>query len=258
MGENCLVMRLAGSFQSWGSASQFNRRDTDDRPTKSGVVGLLAAALGRRRSDAIEDLVALQLGVRVDQPGSLLRDYHTVSDLRGAPLRSASTSSTGVQKSTSPKKFTHVTTRFYLQDSVFVAGVGGDQAFLLDLLAALRAPKFPLALGRRACVPTMPLVLTHRPGDLWPGSPEEVLRLVPWQASVAWRRRSGGSYAAAMTVDDDQGTDVRSDVPVSFDPVRRGMTARRVRHEWHVLQDPNYADLNRPASGHDPFAALGW
>ena len=74
MSDSCLVLRLAGPLQSWGSSSQFNRRETDDRPTKSGVIGLLAAAQGRRRSDPIEDLVDVKLAVRVDQPGSLLRD----------------------------------------------------------------------------------------------------------------------------------------------------------------------------------------
>src|SRR5690606_19400754 len=83
-----IVLRLAGPLTSWGSASQFNRRDTDNEPTKSAVIGLLAAADGRRREDSIEDLLELRFGVRVDQSGSLLRDYHTVSDFRGGDLRS--------------------------------------------------------------------------------------------------------------------------------------------------------------------------
>ena len=74
-GARSLVLRLAGPLQSWGGQSQFNRRDTLGEPTKSGITGLLAAAQGRRRQDPIEDLLALRLGVRTDQPGSLLRDY---------------------------------------------------------------------------------------------------------------------------------------------------------------------------------------
>jgi len=105
-----LVLRLAGPLQSWGGHSQFNRRETAGEPSKSGIVGLLAAAQGRRRQDPIEDLLHLQLGVRTDQPGSLLRDYHTVSDYRGRPLLSAMVGGKGTQKPTS--KHTHVTERF--------------------------------------------------------------------------------------------------------------------------------------------------
>lgn len=253
MSDSCLVLRLAGPLQSWGSSSQFNRRETDDRPTKSGVIGLLAAAQGRRRSDPIEDLVDVKLAVRVDQPGSLLRDYHTVSDLLGRPLLSASTSAQGRQKSTS--KMTHVTTRFYLQDAVFVAAVQGERDFLNTLVSAIRRPSFPLALGRRACVPTMPLLLTPEDGDLWPGGLADVIRSVPWQASPHWRNRQGGSAALAVTSDSAEGNDVVADVPVSFEPGRRGMRTRRVVHEW-VHVGAASAD-GRPVE-HDPFAALGW
>lgn len=262
MVNQCLVLRLAAPLQSWGSRSEFNRRDTDDRPTKSGVIGLLAAAEGRPRGAAIDDLVALDLGVRVDQPGSLLRDYHTVSDLRGVPLLSAATNARARQTSTSPKKFTHVTTRFYLQDAVFVAVVGGDPTLLHTLAEALARPAFPLALGRRSCVPTQPLLLRHADTDpLWPGSVESVIRDVPWQASAQWQRRQHGSAMLAATIDDGKGDDAVSDVPVSFDPKRRGMTSRRVRHEWISKGKPT----DQPSDGgpemsatHDPFALLGW
>ena len=77
-----LLLRLAGPLQSWGSASRFARRDTEREPTKSGVLGLLAAAQGRRRTDSIEDLLDLTFGVRVDQPGAVLQDFHT-AHIRG-------------------------------------------------------------------------------------------------------------------------------------------------------------------------------
>ena len=64
-------------MQAWGDASRFSRRDTRMVPSKSGVLGLLAAADGRRRTDPIEDLARLRFGVRVDQPGRLQRDFQT-------------------------------------------------------------------------------------------------------------------------------------------------------------------------------------
>src|SRR5437016_3301790 len=96
--QTVLVLRLAGALQSWGDRSSFNRRDTRPEPTKSGVIGLLAAAAGRPREQPLGDLLDLQLGVRVDQPGTLLRDYHTVSDYRGRPLPQAGVSAKGIQK----------------------------------------------------------------------------------------------------------------------------------------------------------------
>ena len=72
-----LPLVLAGPLQAWGSSSRFARRGTENAPTKSGVVGLLAAALGRERTADVSDLAALRFGVRVDQPGTRVRDYQT-------------------------------------------------------------------------------------------------------------------------------------------------------------------------------------
>ncbi|MCM0674871.1 type I-E CRISPR-associated protein Cas5/CasD [Micromonospora phytophila] len=263
----CLVLRLAGPLQSWGGRGQFNRRDTLDEPTKSGILGLLAAAQGLRRQDSIADLLGLSLGVRTDQPGSLLRDYHTVSDHRGRPLPSASVNARGVQKPTSPAKYTHVTHRFYLQDAVFVAAVSGPVDLLRALADALRNPAFPLALGRRSCPPTIPLLLTPDKTDrvdreaIWAGRTLDVLGQVPWQASDRHRssrfRRDGRppSVDLPVTVDDEDGSEVRVDVPHSFDPLHRGFNTRRVRQEW-VRVPTGWPDTGQ--TDHDPFALLGW
>ncbi len=269
----CLVLRLAGPMQSWGGQSQFNRRDTLGEPTKGGVVGLLAAAQGRRRSDPIEDLLALRLGVRTDQPGSLLRDYHTVSDHRGRPLLSAQVTAKGAQKPAGGK-LTHVTHRFYLQDAVFVVAVSGPVPLLDALADAVRRPAFPLALGRRSCPPTQPLLLASEDAETprWRGTPAQVLQQVPWQASTAGRdaltraakRRRVDAPATIdlpITVDTEPGEpghDVRSDVPVSFDPLQRRFTTRWVRQDWaRAIPTGFSADTDSPTP-HDPFALLGW
>ncbi|MEV0217542.1 type I-E CRISPR-associated protein Cas5/CasD [Micromonospora sp. NPDC050695] len=264
---SCLVLRMAGPLQSWGGRGQFNRRDTLDEPTKSGILGLLAAAQGLRREDSIADLLGLRLGVRTDQPGSLLRDYHTVSDHRGRPLLSASVNTKGAQKPTTPAKHTHVTHRFYLQDAVFVAAVSGPVELLRSLAAALRSPAFPLALGRRSCPPTMPLLLPRDQADrvdqdvLWAGLPADVLAQVPWQAGDRHRASRfprdvrPATVDLPVTVDDDNGNDVRVDVPHSFDPLYRGFNTRRTRQEWARIP------TGWPGTGqtdHDPFALLGW
>ncbi|MGH3805019.1 MAG: type I-E CRISPR-associated protein Cas5/CasD, partial [Pseudonocardiaceae bacterium] len=71
-----VALRLAAPMQSWG-VNRFIRRGTQPEPTKSGVLGLIAAAKGIRRTDPLEDLLQLRLGIRVDQPGQLVRDFQT-------------------------------------------------------------------------------------------------------------------------------------------------------------------------------------
>ncbi len=260
-----LVLRLAGPTQSWGDASQFNRRGTTPEPTKSGLVGLLAAAEGRRRQDPIEDLLALVFGVRIDQPGTLMRDFHTVSDLRGVGLPTAAVGPGGRQKRR-PNGASQLTERYYLQDAIFVVAIEAPEPILATLAHALRNPHFPLALGRRACPPTQPLLLTpSRSRDpIWPTGASDVLGTVAWQATEtqrdAFRRRrpSPPTIDLPVTVDDPEGDDVRTDLPRSFDPRRRSFGTRRVRQKWVHLPSP-FADAG-PSNGppHDPFALLGW
>lgn len=257
-----VVLRLAGPLQSWGTSSRHNRRATDAEPSKSGVVGLLAAAQGRRRIDPIDDLASLNLGVRIDQPGRLRRDYHTVSRWDGCPLPQTAVNAKGVQRATSPTKFTHVTERYYLEEAVFVVAVAGAEPLVTALADAVRRPAFPLALGRRSCVPTQPLLLTDGDRSLWVGTQLDVLARVPWQASrrAQERERRGGHLSDVVSlpvvVDDPTGTEIREDLPLSFDPRSRRYASRRVSQHWvHI---PTGLPSTGNPSGHDPFALLGW
>src|SRR5205823_7989735 len=83
-GMSVLLMRLAGPMQSWGTRSRFSNRDTGLEPSRSGVIGLLCAALGRSREEPLDDFLPLKMAVRVDREGRLLRDYHTAQDVRRA------------------------------------------------------------------------------------------------------------------------------------------------------------------------------
>lgn len=260
-----LVLRLAGPMQAWGSTSQFNRRDTDELPTKSGVVGLLAAALGRRRSDEIADLIGLNLGVRIDQPGTLLEDFHTASTLDGSNLLSATLTAKGGQKPTSPAKKTYVTHRYYLQDAVFVVAVNaGDRAWVEALADAVKRPVFPLSLGRRACVPTQPLLLADESGAfVWSGDPISVLGRAPWQASPQVQRRERrAAVTLPVMVDLPEGPlpegawrDRRADLPTSFAPGHRHLRTREVMHTWVDLPHGPAAESS-VAPTHDPFDLL--
>jgi len=237
-----LALRLAGPLQSWGDASRFTRRLTRSEPTKSGVLGLLAAAQGRRRTEPIEDLAGLCFGVRVDQPGRLTRDFHTA-------IRWQEKNRAGESPSM-PLSY-----RYYLADAVFVAGVEGDRALLEGLVDSLKEPRFPLYLGRRSCPVTGKLSLGLHEGKL-----EDVLRRLPWEAS-AWHQRQQGRTvdlplyldAAAATPSPDAVAELVRDAPVSFNPVRREYGWRDVVRATPVTVD----NPDGRADVMDFLAALG-
>ena len=113
-----LLLRFAGPVQSWGINSKFEVRRTENAPSKSGVTGLLAAALGIRRNEDISSLNKLRLGVRTDQEGRLLKDFHTAHS----------------------EKNSYITTRYYLSDAIFLVGLEcGDEIFLRKLDGDYRA-----------------------------------------------------------------------------------------------------------------------
>ncbi|OWY37337.1 type I-E CRISPR-associated protein Cas5/CasD [Xenophilus sp. AP218F] len=141
-----LLLRLAGPMQAWGTTSRFDERDSGMEPSKSGVIGLISAALGRDRSLPVDDLAALRMAVRVDREGLLMRDYQTA---------------TGVLLATGKPdhKRTVVSPRFYLSDAVFLVGLEGGRALLDTIQSALKKPVWPLALGRKAMPPSLPVWL---------------------------------------------------------------------------------------------------
>lgn len=140
-----LLLCLAGPMQSWGTTSRFDERDTQLEPSKSGVLGLACAALGRDRAEPVEDLAALTMGVRVDREGIPVRDYHTATGVVVA--------STGRPD----HKRTVVSQRYYLSDAVFLVGLEGNRQLLASIQEALRAPFWPLCLGRKSFVPSLPV-----------------------------------------------------------------------------------------------------
>lgn len=196
-----LLIPLVGPLQSWGLDSRFDLRLTSQEPSFSGVLGLVCAALGRDRSEPVDDLASLNFGVRADAEGELLRDYHTVQN-----CITASGSAGG----------TAVTTRWYLADAAFTAALEGPEDLLVQIHAALGKPVWGLALGRKACLPTVPFAS----GGLVEAELEEALAAAPLLAGKPGDRR--------IVVTDPTGAQSRPDVPVApFAERRFGM--RRVK-----------------------------
>ena len=243
-----LLLRFAGPLQSWGDDSRYMTRNTRTAPTKSAVLGLLAAALGRRRGADISDLRGLRFGVRIDQPGQIVIDYHIVSGASRAPLEPAlQRLPTADGKLLSIPKSTKETRRYYLSDAVFVAALEGDDALIADLEAALRRPRYPLYLGRRSCPPSRPVVLERR-SDL---SFLDALTTAAWQAGPTWRRRSAEQATVELTVfyDDPTSLETWDDDPLDGEPFARRFGRRPVRRD-HVRVRVD------AACSHDPMELL--
>ncbi len=154
-----LLLRLDGPMQAWGTDSKFGIRETRTTPTKSGVLGLVAAALGRPREADITDLAALRFGVRVDRAGRVRRDFQTAG--REGFYRASGKVERGD---------VIVSDRYYLADACFTAGLETDRADGLDRLEQIRRallrPRWPLFLGRKAFPPAHPLALAVVPFSL--------------------------------------------------------------------------------------------
>ena len=249
-----LLLRLAAPLQAWGADSKFETRRTLPYPTKSGVIGMLAAALGISREDdeALKRLSELKFGVRVDKEGELLRDYHTAVGEKP-----------------------YITNRYYLSDAIFVAGFESEDNELLSKLEfALKNPAFPLFLGRRSCPPTMPLVLGIQEKDILSALKEE-----PWQLDVTTfgiaksqltgncphpslrlnasrQRASLGKLRIITDGTAEEAFSVLQDVPVSFSKKHRKFTWRNVKDHGYVDKMPT-TDIVETVTLHDPFTELG-
>lgn len=149
---NILLFRLEGSLQSWGETSHWDVRDTAYIPTKSAVVGLCAGCLGWHRDDPriAEMNENIKLGIRVDRQGDLMVDFHTV---KGNPR--LATAGGGYR---SADKSTIVSRRYYLQDASFLVAITSTDAILNEIRAGLEKPKYIPFLGRKACVPSVPII----------------------------------------------------------------------------------------------------
>lgn len=236
-----LLLRLAGPMQSWGTTSRFDQRDTGKEPSKSGVIGLLAAALGINRENwcDLEPLTQLKMGVRHDRPGVPMYDYQTagqgtddVVDSKGhVQQRSRIILASGKHPSGDHLGEGVQSWRHYLADAVFLVGLEGlDRALLESAHAALRNPVWPLALGRKSYVPSESVWLDSGVVDM---PLVDALAAWPWVATP--RKWENPPEKLLVSLESQDGTGaLRMDQPLSSFAERR-FGARYVRSDWVSL-----------------------
>lgn len=221
-----LVLRLAGPLQSWGERSAFDVRDTAGFPTRSGLIGLIASALGRPRGASLADLEPLRFTIRIDRPGVRIVDYHTV----GGGLSAGAKIPTADGKGRPPGKGTMQTWREYLSDAVFVVAVDIPDDLLGVVGPALHHPRWQPYLGRRSCPPSQPFLLDRVVAD-----PVTELR----ERIPLWRRApEEGTVAVGFVYDVGHPDAIRSEVrdqPTTFTALDRTYRTRPVWTVTHQL-----------------------
>jgi len=156
-----LVFQLQGVMASWGDIAVGEHRPSQGHPSKSAVLGLLAAALGiERQDDELHIRLDKQLGfaVCVRAAGELLRDYHTIQ----VPAGKRDYASRRDELLTDKLNLkTILSQRDYRMDAFYQVAIWCKQNnanFTLDeLQVALKQPKYTLYLGRKSCPVNLPL-----------------------------------------------------------------------------------------------------
>lgn len=165
-----LVFQLYGPLAAWGEIAVGEERPVTNRPGRSTLLGLLAAALGiERRDEQAHKKMAdgYGLAVCVDNPGLPILDFHTVQspprvamkDMPHATRRDEIYALENYNRKNSKSVGTLVTRRSYRQDGFWRIAVWEtkDAPFSLEgLKHALCFPAFCLYLGRKTCSPALP------------------------------------------------------------------------------------------------------
>ena len=221
--KHTLLLRLCAPMQSWGTNSRFSIRDTGLEPSKSGVIGLLCAALGKPREEShtedeeFAELLNLRMGVLVLREGVRKKDFHTALEVVKADSK-------GDGKSTG----TVTSYRYYLAYADFLVGLEySNFEFLKRLENKIKNPHWQIFLGRKSFVPSLPVYL-EKDGLLRESDLEKSLTMNDFS-------QDGMRLVLETMPNDSDATEVRQDVPLSF--AERRFTIRRVRTEFINLKN---------------------
>lgn len=237
-----LALLLDGPLQSWGFASRFQRRTTGMHATKSGVVGLICAAMGLAKGspeehDLLPKLAELKMTTitiprTVEQalsplPLRRLEDYHTTG---GGYDKDTQRQFIARKASGGPCDNPTISRRQYLLNASFGIILEGDRAVLEEVASALQDPRWGVWLGRKSCIPAEPI---HR-GVF--ATHAESQRALIGDAPL-------DAFTTATDVERfDEGTDSLNDQPVSFGdgkssgPDKRQFVPRRICVQPGVAQ----------------------
>lgn len=144
-------LQFRAPLQSWGEHSRWDSRDTAATPTKSGIIGMIGCCMGLpRSSEELRHLNnALHIAVRTDRPGRVMTDFHTVQAPKGQKM---------LNSQGKPRGETIITPKQYLQDASFTVWLWGEPVLFETVYQAFLHPHWAPYLGRKSCVPSVPLL----------------------------------------------------------------------------------------------------
>jgi CRISPR system Cascade subunit CasD len=241
-----LCFTLWAPLASFGDVAVGERRLSLERPGRSALLGLLAAASGIERADqaALDQLAeTLLIAVRSLRAGTLLEDYHTT---QVPPARRSVRHATRRDELAAPALGTILSRRDYRQEpwhEVAVTRADGDRPGLERLAGALRAPGFTLSHGRKSC----PLGLPPDPQLL--EGPDLGGALAQYQGQAVARSLLRGSVEAGQVLHADVGLRPLLGPGWRVDRVveRRDVPVNRRRWQFRLRQELVAVPVARPA-----------
>ncbi|MDD7305341.1 MAG: type I-E CRISPR-associated protein Cas5/CasD [Peptoniphilaceae bacterium] len=223
-----ILLKFASPLQSWGTNSHFNIRHTDLHPSKSALIGMLAAAFGYKRDQdkEIQELNKIDFALRVDQIGAVTKDFQ-------------------VARHEYNKKNVYLTDRYYLEDSIFLVAIGSNDEDLMEKIEyALKNPYYQLFLGRKS-VPINADFFIEKNNY----GPIQNLKTYPWLAQK-WYKDTHLSnlsiYADKDLIDENENlsySEMRKDRVLSFSKKERIFKNRseaRIDINIEKLQDTDH------------------
>lgn len=235
-----ILLKFAGPLQSWGTNSHFETRQTDLYPSKSALIGLIAASFGYKRDEdsKIKKLNELTYAVRIDQQGNLLRDYHTAQKF----------------KNNGNFDRTYVTNRYYLEDAIFVVALShDDDKFIEEIYENIQNPYFQTFMGRRSCPPPVDFLLGVFEDDII-----DILKSYPWQAKNWYKKHNDNAVSCYMDASIEKNLKVskRRDMVISFSQKERKYQYRNESQLIINLIDPSSENNNTVYDEHDAYGSL--
>ena len=157
-----LLLTLYAPTASWGDIAVGELRGSWDRPSRSAVLGLVAAALGIDRADqqghdALE--AGYGLAVRLERSGVAMVDYHTAQTATQAVAKKVPGQPRAALLAAGEPE-TMLSWRTYRQDALATVALWarpGARWTLAQLGDALRHPGFVLYAGRKSNPLGLPL-----------------------------------------------------------------------------------------------------
>ncbi len=159
--QNYLVFQLYGVLASWGDQAVGGERPSGDHPSRSALLGLLAAGKGIARDQEgkhAELSRQCRFGIKLYSAGQVLRDFHTSQV--PPTIKKIKHLHTRRDELGTDNLGTILSSREYRQDALAVVALWLEEEgeyTLDDLQSGLTQPHFHLYLGRKSCPLSLPL-----------------------------------------------------------------------------------------------------